>query len=167
MTIAVYAGSFDPFTHGHESIVRGAFAAFDEVIVAIGVNSKKAPLFSTEERTQFVKSYFKPRTIRVVSFEGLLVKYCESLGEGVVIVRGLRAVSDFEIEMAIADANKRLDPTIQTVFIPSPAVHAFVSSSVVRELALVGASELDLSQNYVTPEVARALRERLCPPASK
>jgi pantetheine-phosphate adenylyltransferase len=165
MTTGIYAGSFDPFTHGHLSVLNGALAVFEKVHVAIGVNSGKAPTFTPARRHDFIQSYLKDHPdkgrVTVVNFEGLLVSYCASLaisGTKVAIVRGLRAVSDFEAEMAIADANARLVPEIPTVFIPTPADRAFISSSVVKELASHGASFEVLTKHYVTSEVAHILR---------
>lgn len=180
MNVAVYAGSFDPFTCGHYSVLEGALRAFDKVIVAIGRNSNKKGLFTPEERVEIVKDYITsygwfPRRVDVVIFEGLLVEFCKKAyldldGEGeaperVTIVRGLRAVSDFEVEMSIADANRRLHPEFQTVFIPTEADKAFISSSTAKEIARnLPDSSLNPSKAlapYVLPTVAMRLVQAL------
>lgn len=152
MRVAIYAGSLDPFTKGHLSILQGAAKVFDHVIVAIGVNSNKKPLFSLKEREEIIHTYLNDevwdRRPQVRSFSGLLINFCREVRnlpvdsaigadvpDSVSIVRGLRALSDLESEMAIADANRRLDPRIPTVFIPTVADLAYVSSSIVREIA--------------------------------
>lgn len=150
MRVAVYAGSFDPFTRGHGSIVSGAIRTFDRVVIGIGRNSSKSSqYFSLQERQEIIQAFvdedFQRDQVRpqVEVFDGLLIRFCETLlnrlidntlPDSVTIVRGLRAVSDLESEMAIADANRRLSSRFQTVFIPTEANLAFVSSSIVREL---------------------------------
>lgn len=179
MRIAIYAGSFDPPTRGHLDILQGAVKTFDRVIVGVGVNSNKKGLLWPSLRIdlmgqiideQFVGSGAKP-TVR--SFEGLLIDFCRQIlntplvpddpttvPDTVSIVRGLRAVSDFESEMAIADANRRLDSRFQTVFIPTKAEMAFVSSSIVRELLSHDASEEQL-QPYLTPSTVKFMKDFL------
>lgn len=168
-TIGIYAGSFDPFTNGHDSIVRSSVEIFDRVIIAVGNNATKSRLFSCEERVSFVQDYLKSpwyfgTTIEVRSFEGLLIKFCEpyadQFGDKVSIVRGLRAVSDFEAEMAIADANRRLNKRIKTVFIPTSAEDAFISSTITKELARHDETGIALL-DYVLPSVSTALRTKL------
>lgn len=164
--LPIYAGSFDPFTFGHAAVVTGAVKAFGRVRIAIGVNPKKKGLFSVEERIALIHSYTYMLVVRpdVASFTGLFVDYCTkvALEENLrpVLVRGLRAVSDFEQEMAIADANHRLAPGFQTVFIPTEAERAFVSSSVVKEIASNTKDPTRLAP-YVTPTVAQSLMEKL------
>jgi|SRR5690606_25562204 len=137
MTTAVYAGSFDPITYGHLNIIGQASQAFDKVIVAIGLNSNKKHILSQDERYELiykVTNHFG--NVSVMTFDGLLATFCKNLQrKSVVIVRGLRAVSDFENEMAISHLNKKVYPDILTVFFPTPAELAFVSSSAARELA--------------------------------
>jgi len=165
--LPIYAGSFDPFTFGHAAVVSGAIKAFGRVRVAIGVNPKKKGLFTVEERSELIQSYkvmFKKEAFDVASFQGLFVDYCTrvAIEERVtpVLVRGLRAVSDFEQEMAIADANHRLSPDFQTIFIPTEAERAFVSSSVVKEIASNTKEPAKLIP-YVTIPVAEKLLEKL------
>lgn len=138
MTVGVYAGSFDPITHGHLSIIDQASHAFDHVIVAIGLNSNKRHIMSQTTRYKLVCEVTKGfENVEVRTFEGLLATFCKSLQrEKTVIVRGLRAVSDFEYEMAISHLNGKVSPDIPTVFFPTPAELAFVSSSAARELVL-------------------------------
>lgn len=158
-TKAVYAGSFDPITLGHMDLIERAYGVFDEVIIAIGVNSSKKPVFTTEERIELIKQSamigsWEPR-ITIESFEGLLVNFCKKV-QANVIIRGLRAVSDFEYELGIAHANRSQAPKIDTFFLPTKPEYSFVSSSIVREIAKYGG---DLSK-YVTPVVDKALRAK-------
>lgn len=173
MNVGVYAGSFDCFTWGHFSVLEGALKSFDKVVVAVGKNSLKRGLFTPEERVEIIKTYVTRhgRRVEVRIFEGLLVEFCSEVyhdkdGEGeppdrVTIVRGLRAVSDFEAEMSIADANRRLHPEYQTVFIPTEADKAFISSSTAKEIARnLPDSSLKSSralEPYVPQEVALRL----------
>lgn len=169
MTVAVYAGSFDPPTYGHLSVVAQAARVFDSFIIAIGHNSAKQGLFSVDERMALLREATADwDNIRIVSFEGLLMDYCKGLLERcqrVVIVRGLRAVSDFESEMGIADVNRRICPEITTLFIPTQANHAFISSSAAKEMARYSGAHEALLQ-YVPENVAEALIERSSRPTS-
>jgi pantetheine-phosphate adenylyltransferase len=175
MRLAIYAGSFDPFTRGHLEILNGAVKAFDRVLIAVGVNRRKSGLLNPYERIALIEKVlyeqFDPEIyLTVCSFDGLLVDFCkqqnltpldparpETLPASVTIVRGLRAVTDFIDEMGIADANRRLDARFQTVFIPTTAEKAFVSSSVVRELFSFGVSDKGL-EPYLTPAAIQHLR---------
>lgn len=172
MRVAVYAGSFDPFTRGHQSVLRGALKAFPRVRVAIGRNRSKKGLFTPEERQDIVQRYADlmdmNAKIDVAIFDGLLTDFCKQtldtqwdgeLPESVVIVRGLRAVSDLEIEMQIADANRHLDDSFQTIFIPTEASLAFVSSSVVREIASYGVR--DKLDHYLIPTVSDLVIQKM------
>lgn len=172
MTIGVYAGSFDPFTRGHWSIARGASAIFDKIVIAVGVNPNKSGLFSVQERLDFAEEYIKKfgdssckEQFSYTSFEGLLVKFCSKMADHfnqqVAIVRGLRAVSDFEDEMKIADANLKLNAGIRTIFIPTESEVAFVSSSTAREMAKYPGTLGTLEKHYVTSTVAKALKKKL------
>jgi pantetheine-phosphate adenylyltransferase len=133
--IAVYAGSFDPVTNGHLDLIERAAALFDRVIVAIGIHATRKPLFSADERMVLLKevSAHLPNVI-VDSFDGLLIEYCKNQGAR-VIVRGLRAATDFEYELQIAHANADLEPSIDTIFLPTRTNYGFVSASLVREIA--------------------------------
>ena len=154
--IAIFPGSFDPPTRGHEDLIRRALGLADRVVVAIAVNPAKQPLFSLAERLDLLRAVFRsePR-IEITSFQGLLVDYAKRSGAGVV-VRGLRVAGDFEYEMQMALMNRHLNPGLETVFL-APAVNlAFVSSTLVREVAQYGGDLGDL----VDPAVAGALRQR-------
>ena len=134
-SIAVYAGTFDPITNGHVDILERSLALFDEVIVAIASNIRKQPLFTLEERTGFIKQATRdnPR-VRCDAFEGLLVEYC-ARQKARFIVRGLRALADFEYEFQFAHMNRRLAPGVDTVFFMTAVEYGYVSSSLVKEIA--------------------------------
>ena len=150
--IAVYAGSFDPFTSGHHNIIDRAGSAFDHLHIAMGVNSSKKTLFTIEERIDMIHHecghLIRTRDITVTHFEGLLVDYCKKVNAS-VILRGLRAVMDFEYEMGIAFANKTQAPDVETVFLPTDPVYSFVSSSVVKEIASHGGNVRAFCSPYV------------------
>jgi pantetheine-phosphate adenylyltransferase len=154
--IAVYPGSFDPPTRGHSDLVLRSLALADTVIVAVARNSTKQPLFSLEERLAMLRVAIgeDPR-IRFDSFEGLLVDFAKRVG-ATLIVRGLRAVSDFEYEFQMAMMNRHLLPGLETVFLVPPEDATYLSSSLVREVARYGG---DVS-GLVHPVVADALRRR-------
>ncbi|MDD2420578.1 MAG: pantetheine-phosphate adenylyltransferase [Heliobacteriaceae bacterium] len=138
MGIAVYPGSFDPVTNGHMDIVERAAQIFDEVIVAVVINPDKRPLFTMDERLEMIKqSCTALPNVRVGCFSGLLVDFMRQEGAK-VIIRGLRAVSDFENEFQMALMNKKLHPGIETVFFTSQTEYAFLSSSLVKEVASLG-----------------------------
>lgn len=136
--IAVYAGSFDPFTNGHLDIARRAANLFDKLIIAVGENPKKRTMLSLQQRMDIIRSVTSAfRQVHVDHFQGLLVQYCEKLGAK-VIIRGLRSNKDLDFEMPIAMANHNMLPTVETVFLLSDPVNTFVSSSIVREIATYG-----------------------------
>ena len=154
--LAIYAGSFDPVTFGHLDIIERASALFSDVIVAIGVHPTRHPLFTIAERLSLVEEVSrKLPNFRVDAFDGLLIDYCQRMGAR-VIVRGLRAVTDFEYELQIAHANADLCPEIDTMFLPSRTEHGFVSASLIREIASHGG---DVSR-YAPSVVCDALREK-------
>lgn len=133
MKRALFPGSFDPITSGHYDIIKRGVTLFDEVIVAIGVNSAKKYMFSIEERINFIKEAFKDEPkIKVVSYKGLTVHFCQKLGVD-FILRGLRNPADFEFEKAIAHTNRDLAP-IETIFLLTAASTSYISSSIVREV---------------------------------
>ena len=139
MSIAVYPGSFDPITLGHLNIIRRAAAVFDVLLVCVMVNSGKRPLFNSEERVDLIeRTVARFPNVKVESSEELLVKYMKARGAN-VIIKGLRAVSDFDWEFQIALVNRKLDPCIETLFIPSSEKYTYLSSSVVKEMASYGA----------------------------
>lgn len=150
MKIAVFAGSFDPITRGHEDIVLQAMPLFDEIIIAIGVNIDKKCAFPLEKRIKWIENTFAeyPK-VKVVSYQGLTVDFCRKMNAG-YIIRGLRNTTDFEYESVIAEANKKLNPDVETVFFLANPDLRCVSSTVVRDLIKNGA---DLTQ--FIPEKAR------------
>ena len=154
---AIYPGSFDPLTYGHIAIVQRGLKVFDRLIVAVANNPQKRPLFSAEERKQLIAGAVGPDPrIEVDSFDSLLVDYVRRKGVHTVL-RGLRAVSDFEFEFQIANMNKHLDPDLETVFVMTGADYFFVSASLVREVATFGG---DVSA-FVPPNVLAALKKKL------
>ncbi len=157
--IAVYPGSFDPPTNGHLDLVERASKLFAKVIVAVGVNPTRAPLFSLDERRELLEKICEPfGNVSVDVFDGLLVQYGKRIGAR-VIVRGLRAGTDFEYELQIAHANADLEPNIDTVFLPTRTNYGFVSASLVREIARHGG---DVSR-LAPVEVCRALERKFRP----
>jgi pantetheine-phosphate adenylyltransferase len=132
--IAIFPGSFDPFTIGHESIVNRAQVLFDKIYIAVGFNAQKDALFSLEDRKGFINQVFvgNPK-VEVVHFEGLTIDFCKSMGAG-YILRGLRTAADFEYERAIAQVNKAMYEDIETVFLLTMPEHTPVNSSIVRDI---------------------------------
>ncbi|PYO66000.1 MAG: pantetheine-phosphate adenylyltransferase [Gemmatimonadetes bacterium] len=153
--IAVYPGSFDPITRGHEDLIRRAFTFADRVVVAVAVNAAKQPLFTLAERVALIQQAVATPHVDVRSFEGLLAEFARSVGAS-VIVRGLRAVSDFEYEFQMALMNRNLAPGIETVFLVPAFDLTYLSSSLVREVARFGG---DVSQ-LVHPAVQQALHQK-------
>ena len=132
--VAVFPGSFDPFTIGHEAIVRRAFNLFDEIIIAIGANALKKSYYSLDVRKEMIGLVFKgdPR-VKVSHYEGLTVDYCKNVGAE-YLIRGLRTSADFEFERAIAQTNKVLSPNIESVFLLTVPEHSHVNSTIVRDI---------------------------------
>jgi pantetheine-phosphate adenylyltransferase len=153
--IAVYPGSFDPVTKGHEDLIRRSLAFVERVVVAVAVNVAKQPLFTLEERVGLIRETVRLPGVEVQSFEGLLVEFARRIGAS-VIVRGLRAVSDFEYEFQMALMNRNLDPKLETVFLVPAFDLTYLSSSLVREVARFGG---DVSQ-LVHPAVHQALKRK-------
>lgn len=138
MSIAVYPGSFDPITLGHLNIIRRSAAIFDELYVCVTVNSDKKPLFTLDERVEFIKrTVVRYNNVKVEHTEQLLVKYMQNKGAR-VIIKGLRAVSDYDMEQQIALINRSLDKNIETLFMPSSEKYTYISSSAVKEMARYG-----------------------------
>ena len=134
--IAVFAGTFDPVTMGHVDVVRRAAPLFDEIIIAIGVNTAKKTLFSLEKRTEwFERTFSDLSNIRIEHYEGLTVNFCESVGAK-YLLRGLRNGTDFDYEAHIAQLNKSLDSKIETVFMMTSPEFSFISSTLVRDLVI-------------------------------
>ncbi|MDB4960266.1 MAG: pantetheine-phosphate adenylyltransferase [Myxococcales bacterium] len=156
-SVAVYPGTFDPITNGHLDILERALALFHQVIITIAPNVRKNPLFSTDERMQFIKDALPQHAGRIeyAVFEGLLVDFCTSRG-ATVIVRGLRALADFEYEFQFAHMNRRLAPGVDTVFFMTDERNHYVSSSLVKEVASLGGDVTGL----VPAAVEAALRAK-------
>ena len=155
--IAVYPGTFDPITLGHEDIVHRAANLFDEVIVAVAGSTNKRTLFSFEERVSLAQSVFKKTdNIKVVGFSGLLMQFVQAQGAQMVI-RGLRAASDFEYEFQLAGMNRKLFPKLETIFLTPSEQYMFVSSTLVREVATLDG---DVHQ-FVSPMIELAIRNKL------
>jgi len=156
MRLAIYPGSFDPVTNGHIDIIERAAALFEHVIVSVSINSGKTPLFTLEERVELLREALKSyNNVSVDSFKGLTVNHAAEKNAQ-VIIRGLRAISDFENEFQMALTNKKLQPDIETVFMMSQAKWSFVSSSVLKEVASLGGCITDFVPNIVE----QALKER-------
>jgi pantetheine-phosphate adenylyltransferase len=154
--IAIYPGSFDPFTCGHLSLVQRALKIFDKLIVAVASNvNKSPPLFTVEERIQLIREACPQEGVEVVAFEGLLVDYVKNRNVSVVL-RGLRAVNDFEFEFQLANMNHHLAPHVETVFMMTSQESFYISSQAVREVAAFGGNV----DGLVPPNVATKLRER-------
>jgi pantetheine-phosphate adenylyltransferase len=159
VTIAVYPGSFDPITNGHLDIVRRAARIFDRVIVAVAINEEKNPLFSVAERVRLVTDAVHGlRNVAVDEFDGLLVEYAHRK-RAKVVVRGLRAVSDFEFEFQLAMMNRKLDSRIETIFLMTKDEYMFISSRHVKEICRLGANV----SNFVPRGVERAMRRKIDP----
>jgi len=156
MRIAIYAGSFDPITRGHEDLIMRSLAYVDRLIVAVAQNSTKAPLFSLEERVNLIRAAVGDETrVEVTSFDGLLVDFARKQGAR-LIIRGLRAVSDFEYEFQMALMNRHLAPSLEIVFMVPSLDTTYISASMVREVARYGGDIAGL----VHPEVAKALQAK-------
>ncbi len=154
--IAVYAGSFDPPTYGHLDLVDRVSRLFRRVVVAVGVNPLRTPLFGVEDRLTLLRTICEPYSnVEAVSFEGLLVNFARSI-DARVIVRGLRAGSDFEYELQMAHSNSDLAPELDTAFLPTRTNYGFISASLVREIARHG-GDID---RYAPPCVCEALRKK-------
>lgn len=156
MRIAVYPGSFDPVTLGHMDIISRSSKLFDKLIVGVLVNSSKVPLFSAEERVNMIKGVVSEyHNVEVRSFDGLLVEFAR-LCKATAVVRGLRAVTDFEYELQMSQTNHIIAPDIDTIFLTTNLNYAYLSSSVVKEVARYGG---DISK-FVAPEVRRQVLEK-------
>ncbi len=158
MTTAVVPGSFDPPTLGHVDVIQRASAAFESVVVAVLINPSKTPMFTLTERLAMLESIAEPYpNVEVESFEGLMVEFAAARSPA-VILKGLRVVSDFEYELQMAQMNRHLRG-VETMFVPTSATHAYLSSSLVKEVARFGGKIAGL----VPPVVEQALLEKLAP----
>jgi pantetheine-phosphate adenylyltransferase len=132
--ICLFPGTFDPITLGHVDVIKRAIPLFDKIVVAIGSNAGKAPMFSTEQRQSWIEEIFKnDHKISAAVYDGLTVEFCKSIGAN-YILRGIRYVSDFEYEKTIADANRTLDPSIETFFLTCEPKYTSVASTIVRDI---------------------------------
>lgn len=154
--IAIYPGTFNPITNGHTDLVQRAAGLFDKIIVAVGTNTQKGNALPTDQRVELAKEVLAGlENVEVTSFEGLLTEFVSQRGAN-IILRGLRTVADFEYEFQLVAMNRVLDPSIETVFL-APAEHlSYISSTLVREIALLGG---DIS-NFVHPAVAKAINAK-------
>jgi pantetheine-phosphate adenylyltransferase len=156
--IAIYPGTFDPITNGHSELVQHAAQLFDQIVVAVAANPDKHTLFSLEERTGLARIVLKDApSVRVIGFDRLLVDCARECGAK-VILRGLRAVSDFEYEFQMAGMNRRLDPQFETVFLTPSDKDAYISASLVREIAKLGGDVGDFVHPAVKAAIAAKLR---------
>ena len=159
MNRAVYPGTFDPITRGHEDLVRRATRVFDEVIVAIAVSSSKKPFFTLEERVAMAKQVLSDcDNVKVMSFSGLLMDFLRQQNAR-IILRGLRAASDFEYEFQMAGMNRGMYPDVETLFMTPSEQYMFISATIVREIATLGGNV----DAFVHPLVTQKLREKLSP----
>lgn len=155
-TIAIYAGSFDPVTRGHEDLIQRSCEFVDKLVVAVANNSSKKPLFSPDERVSLIRTAVGDNEcVEVRQFQGLLVNFAREVGAS-LIIRGLRAVSDFEYEFQMALMNRNLSPGLETVFMVPSLETTYISSSIIREIAQFGGA-LD---GLVHPAVAEALKAK-------
>lgn len=154
---AIYPGTFDPITLGHEDVVRRAARLFDEVVVAVAQSQSKRPLFALEERVVLAEEVLKDcHNVRVVGFTGLLMQFARE-EHAQVVIRGLRAASDFEYEFQLAGMNRNLYPEVETLFLTPAEHYMFISASLVREVALFGG---DISK-FVSPQVKQSIEEKI------
>ncbi|HEX9852056.1 MAG TPA: pantetheine-phosphate adenylyltransferase [Woeseiaceae bacterium] len=154
---AMYPGTFDPITLGHEDLVRRASRIFDRIVVAVASNPGKVPMFSLDERVALAQSVLKGfRNVEVTGYEGLTVDFARK-NDLQVIVRGLRAISDFEYEFQLANMNRHLTDDVETAFLTPTEKYTYISASLVREIAAMGG---DVTE-FVSPEVKKALTGRL------
>ncbi len=156
MRRAIYPGSFDPITTGHLDVIHRAAKLFDELVVAVAFNDQKKGMFTVEERMALIReSIAGAGNIRVACFDGLLVEFAKS-ENAAAVVRGLRAISDFEFEFQMALMNRKLDSSIETIFLTPREEYTYLSSRIVKEIARLGGNV----EAFVPPSVARALREK-------
>ena len=157
MKKAIYPGSFDPVTLGHLDVIRRASQLFDHLVIAVLHNSAKTPLFSVEERVKMLKEVTKDLpNVEIIPFDGLLVDFAEQIGADVVI-RGLRAITDFEYELQMSQTNQRMKPDIETMFLTTSIEYSYLSSTTVREIAAFGG---DVSQ-FVPEAVSSELEKKM------
>jgi len=160
MSVAVYPGSFDPITLGHLNVIRRAASVFDELLVCVMVNSEKDPLFTHDERVELIKrTVGKYPNVSAEKSGELLVEYMKRKGAK-VIIKGMRAVSDYERELQIALVNRKLDPSIETLLMPSSEKYTYLSSSVVKEMAIYGADLKTFVPKEIIEDVVRRVGDK-------
>jgi pantetheine-phosphate adenylyltransferase len=156
---AIYPGSFDPLTFGHLDVLQRAAQLFDEVVIAIAFNEGKQTLLTTVERVVLIEGVVTLPNVRVTKFHGLLMDFARA-EQACAVVRGLRAVSDFEFEFQMALMNRKLEPAVETIFLTPREEYTYLSSRIVKEIARLGGNV----EAFVPPSVVTALREKLAPP---
>jgi len=157
MVIAVYPGTFDPITNGHMDVINRGLRLFDKVILAIATSKSKAPMFSLSERVSMAEVALEHNpNVLVTGFENLLVDFCQE-HKATVILRGLRAVSDFEYELQLAGMNRHLNNSIETLFLPTTENNAYISSSLVKEVAKLNGNIADFVPNNVKAELTKKI----------
>lgn len=157
MKTAVYPGTFDPVTYGHLDVILRASKLFDRVIVGVLHNSSKSPLFSVEERVKMLREATKElKNVKVVEFEGLLVDFAKAI-DAKVVIRGLRAITDFEYELQMTQTNHKLEPDVETLFLTTSIEYSFLSSTTVKEVAAFGG---DITQ-FVPEVVVKEIEEKM------
>lgn len=157
MLRAIYPGSFDPVTYGHIDVIKRSSKTFDELIVGVLNNKAKMPLFSVEERVKMLEDVVcELPNVKVIPFEGLLIDFAKQM-EGKVIVRGLRAITDFEYELQMAQTNNKLEPSIETMFLTTSLEYSYLSSTTVKEVASFGG---DISQ-FVPEFVENRMKDKI------
>ena len=157
MKTAIYPGSFDPVTLGHYDIIERSSKIFDKLIVGVLNNSAKSPLFSVEERVRMLKEVTKDLgNVKVVPFDGLLVEFARQQ-KARLVIRGLRAITDFEYEIQMSQTNHKLEPEVETMFLTTNLKYSYLSSTIVREVAAFGG---DISQ-FVPETVAKSIKEKM------
>ncbi|MCW3489922.1 pantetheine-phosphate adenylyltransferase [Dethiobacter alkaliphilus] len=159
MTVAIYPGSFDPVTNGHRDIIERASRVFDKVVVSVLENPRKQPMFTIEERVEMLKMITNSyENVEVDSFQGLLIDYAKQKNSNIV-VKGLRAMSDFEFEFQMALINRKLDSRLETMFMMTNNRYSYVSSSIVKEIGSYGGDICELVPNEVYNIIKRRLRQ--------